>query len=407
MVEVESTSDRKPRRRWVKPVGVLVIACLVALAGAEVGIRMFWPVGQTIFQPDEELLFAPIPNSAHIQFMAERVGGERVIVRINEHEFRGPGPDETRHRPRWMVFGDSFVMAENVSFEATFGARLAHRWGGRVEVLSSGVTGYGPDQVLLRMEQQIPRYKPDGVILVLCSHNDLGDMMRNHLVKLGEDGELVRMHPTVAPDEVDWFRMHMADARKPGLVRLVNRYRISRNSKAPPRPDATQIADYLRAAREDYRAHVEAGETVAHGLLRDIYDADVAIHPEWPSSEYKPRLLSKVLENIRKLCELHDVELVCVVVPGGTDMDPDSWLAIDPKRYPSHRRDRLCRAFEEACAQAGVQALNLFPHFDPVREQGLYVGALDIHWNAAGMDLGAKTCVEFMSGLGLVPNPAD
>ena len=148
---------------------------------------------------------------------------------------------------------------------------------------------------------------------------------------------------------------------------------------------------------------MESGETVAHGLMRDIYDADVAIHPEWPSSQYKQRLLGVVLAEIRSLCEANGVELICVIVPGGIDMDPDSWLTINPKRYPSHRRDRLCSAFEEACASAGVPALNLFPHFEPVRDKDLYMGALDAHWNAAGMDLGAQVCVEYMASQGLLP----
>ncbi|MFT5057308.1 MAG: lysophospholipase L1-like esterase [Planctomycetota bacterium] len=395
----EAAADKNGGRGkgLVKVLALALGVLALALLCAEIGIRRYWPVGQTILQPDDDLLFAPIPNSAHIQFMSERVGGERVIVRMDENGFRGPGPDEARERPRWMVFGDSFVMAENVSYEATFGARLADRWGGRVEVLSSGVTGYGPDQILLRMERQIPVHKPDGVVLVLCSHNDLGDMMRNHLVALDADGELQRKRATVSPDEVQWFEQHMADAKQPGLVRLWKTHQRLKRLGLPPKPDATLTADYLRAAREDYRAHAEQGESVAHGLLRDTYDADVAIYPEWPSSQYKVRLLPKVLQKFRELCDAHGVELVCVVVPGGVDMDPSSWLTVDPKRYPSHRRDRLCSVFEEACAQAGIPALNLFPHFDPLREQGLYVGALDVHWNAVGMDLGAKTFVEFMA----------
>ncbi len=396
--------DRGNRGRGKVRALALILGFLVfALLCAEFGIRRFWPVGQTILQPDAERLFTTIPNSAHIQFMSERVGGERVIVRLEENGFRGPGPDAKRTRPRWMVFGDSFVMGENVSYEATFGARLADRWEGKVEVLSSGVTGYGPDQTLLRMEEQIPMFKPDGVILVLCSYNDLGDLMRNHLVALGEDGELQRRKATASPDEVEWFEEHMALAQRPGLVRLWKTHKRLQRLGLPPKPDATLVADYLRAAREDYRAHVELGETVAHGLLRDIYDADVAIHPDWPSSQYKVRLLPKVLEAFRDLCEAHGVELICVVVPGGIDMDPNSWLNFDPKLYPTHRRDRLSQVFEDASKSVGIHTLNLFPHFDPVRERGLYVGALDIHWNALGMDLGAEVCVQFLKEHGLGP----
>ncbi|MDF1837807.1 MAG: SGNH/GDSL hydrolase family protein [Planctomycetota bacterium] len=390
-------------RKPVKALGLILGFLVLAALCAEVGIRMFWPVGQTILQPDGERLFTTIPNSAHIQFMSERVGGERVIVRVEGNGFRGPGPDEPRTRPRWMVFGDSFVMGENVSYESTFGARLAERWGGEVEVLSSGVTGYGPDQTLLRMEEQIPMFQPDGVVLVLCSYNDLGDMMRNHLVALDGDGELERRTATASPDEVAWFESHMEVASQPGLMRLWKTHQRLKNLGLPPKPDATLIADYLRAAREDYRAHVELGETVAHGLLRDIYDADVAIYPDWPSSQYKVRLLPIVLEAFRDLCEAHEVELVCVVVPGGVDMDPNSWLNFDPKRYPTHRRDRLSQVFAEASESVGITTLNLFPHFEPVRERGLYVGALDIHWNAAGMDLGAEVCVQFLAERKLGP----
>ncbi|MCA9003184.1 MAG: hypothetical protein KDB61_14770, partial [Planctomycetes bacterium] len=317
------------KRGWKGILGLILGGLVLALVGAELAIRAFWPVGQTILQPDPDLLFAPIPNSAHIQFMSEHVGGERVIVRLGEMGLRGPQPDPARARPRWVVYGDSFVMAENVPYEETFGARLAERMGGQVEVLSSGVTGYGPDQVLLRMEQQLPILKPDRVILVFCSYNDLGDMLRNHLVGLDDAGRLVRRHATASPDEVAWFERHMDAAKKPGLVRVWKTYKRLKRLGVPPRPDATQISDYLRAAREDYRAHVELGETVAHGLLRDVYDADVAIHPDWPSSQYKVRLLPKVLEAIRDLCKAQGVDLVCVIVPGGIDMDPDSWLKVD------------------------------------------------------------------------------
>ena len=196
-------------------------------------------------------------------------------------------------RPRLLVLGDSFVMSENEPYGNTFSAQLARLWEDQVEVLCAGVTGYGPDQSLLRLQQLLPTLSPDGVCLVLCSYNDFGDLVRNHLFDLDDQGKLVRRNATIHPTERAIFEARLAESKRPGLVRLWSDWRQWRGTSVP-QANATWFADYLRAHREEHIAHVR-GETVAFGLQKDIYDADVALYPEWDSSVYKRNLMGAVV----------------------------------------------------------------------------------------------------------------
>lgn len=254
----------------------------------------------------------------------------------------------------------------------------------------------------MRMQTLLPEYRPDGVLLVLCAYNDLGDPVRNNLMFLDENGDLQRRKAQVNTTETQWFEDNLAESHKLGLVRLWLNYKEIQGWANPQRPDATLIADYMRAHREDYEAHI-AGDTLAHGLLRDVYEADVAIHPEWDSSRYKVRLMVAILREIRALCEVQGVPLRAVIVPGGVDLDPESLLRIDPVRYPTYQRDRLCTTIAGACQEAGVEALNLYNLFEE-RAPGtdLYVGPVDPHWNANGMDLGAEATAAYLAQQGLV-----
>lgn len=397
-------SETRPKRRvWAKRLLLSAASLLLALGVLEWVLRVAWPVGGCVLGLHDRYLFAPIPDTQHIQFMSRNPLGRHIIVEVNSHGMLGPEPDPDRKRPRWMVFGDSFVFSENEPYPYTFSARLQHAWQDQVEVLCAGVTGYGPDQNLLRMQEFVPRYAPDGVIYVVCAYNDFGDPVRNHLFTLDEQGELVAQTVTPAEDEAAWFRRRLRESQMPGLQRLwINFWRV-RAWPPPQRPDATQIADYLRAHREDYEAH-KRRETVAYGMLRDVYDADVALRPQWPSSQYKERLYAALLQRIADQHREWNIPLVVVVVPGGVDLDPDSWLRVDPQRYPTYDPARLNRVASEGARQAGVPTLDLYPPFAEVADEiDLFEGPIDPHWNRQGMDLGAKLTAEFLREIGLSP----
>ena len=61
------------------------------------------------------------------------------------------------------VYGDSLVLAENVPLRETFVVRLEEHLRAAdlpVRTLNAGVTGYGPDQSLLKFEREVRALRP-------------------------------------------------------------------------------------------------------------------------------------------------------------------------------------------------------------------------------------------------------
>lgn len=69
------------------------------------------------------------------------------------------------HRYQVLVLGDSFTFGDEIDDSATWPALLQARRAD-LNVLNMGVTGYGIDQMLVTLEDEIPRYRPQ---LVICA----------------------------------------------------------------------------------------------------------------------------------------------------------------------------------------------------------------------------------------------
>ena len=98
-----------------------------------------------LYLTDTELFSVPAPGFTGPQ----RSLGYAVDLRINSQGLRGPEVDATR--PMWVVAGDSFTMAAQVSEAETFVSQLAEYRGG--QFLNAGVDGYGTWRALRRYER--------------------------------------------------------------------------------------------------------------------------------------------------------------------------------------------------------------------------------------------------------------
>jgi hypothetical protein len=108
-----------------------------------------------------------------------RVGSRTVRVRTNSHgmAWREVSREKALGRARVAFLGDSFTFgcwADTVekSFVGVVDTRLA---GGRWEVLNFGVGGYGLADEDLLLREEVIRWSPDYVIVVIYNGNDFRD----------------------------------------------------------------------------------------------------------------------------------------------------------------------------------------------------------------------------------------
>jgi hypothetical protein len=83
------------------------------------------------------------------------------------------------------LLGDSYCEALQVPLEQTFWWQLQHTLescpqfaGKHIEIINFGVSGYGPGQELITLQQKVWQYSPDMVMLLMTTGNDFSDNMR-------------------------------------------------------------------------------------------------------------------------------------------------------------------------------------------------------------------------------------
>jgi hypothetical protein len=73
-----------------------------------------------------------------------------------------------------LVLGDSIAFGLRVDDAQSFAGQLSQK---QVETLNLAVQGFGPDQSLLRLEQEGLAWRPDLVVMAICLDNDFVDVM--------------------------------------------------------------------------------------------------------------------------------------------------------------------------------------------------------------------------------------
>lgn len=166
---------------------LVAVGVVVALLLAEIGLRV---AGFSHFNPyivDPDVGYSLRPN-AEGWWLNEG----KTYVRINsqglrdrEHSFAKP-PDTIRI----AVVGDSFAEAFQVPAEKAFWTVMEQKLQGcaalagipaagkKVEVLNFGVSGFSTARELIFLRQRVWQYKPDVVLLLVTTGNDIRDNSR-------------------------------------------------------------------------------------------------------------------------------------------------------------------------------------------------------------------------------------
>ena len=380
----------------MKKLAITLVTSLLCVAGAEVGLRVFVPPRfHQVF--DERSLSKPNPNSDWTYVLDEGNGGKRIPVHINSLGFRGAEiPIQKAADMRIMVYGDSFIEAEFTAEENTFAEQLGRLMAAAtrksIETINAGVSGYGPDQISLRLDAELDRFKPDLVIIAVYSGNDFGDLIRNKLYKLDANGALI-------PNDHDLSASMKSQLILPRwrtlwAARRLFAYVSGENSTNPkPLDRATYMETALAECLNEYDDYKQSSKV--KNLFVDHYDADVSLTPDSESARYKTALMNQILLRIQRSAGQRKVPLVFMFIPAAVDICADFGVKVDGPGFPAYQPSTLTGRLENIALTNRLRYLNLFAGFkeDPCR---LFFKYPNGHWNDAGQRLAAQEMSQFI-----------
>jgi len=117
----------------------------------------------SIFEMDPKLSYRPARNVEAIEHHSYDL---TIGVRHDNNGLRIPIMEEKnteKNRPYYLFFGDSFTYGFRCNAEDAFPHKVATMTGGYS--LNAGTAGYGLATILVRAEEDIPKYKPDIVVV--------------------------------------------------------------------------------------------------------------------------------------------------------------------------------------------------------------------------------------------------
>lgn len=278
-------------------------------------------------------------------------------VRINSLEMRDRR-EFTRSRDgkkRIVVTGDSFTWGHGVEESERYTNVTESLFGGNVEIMNFGVTGFGPVQYYLQLDKML-EFAPDVVLLGFCLGNDFHDnvVWRRYERYYGPYGILendkLRITGYPIPNLKNFGATHISG----GHLRVLAKLRLFKL--------ASKTRKYRTKSVDDGDWPEQRGLT---GFTPEsIYE------PQNPFREEAVRINKAVFGEIKRKVEEKGARLIVVVIPTQYE-------------YASPKGDFEPRASERALL-AGLEELGI-EYVNGVDE--LNAGdffPIDAHWTAAG-----------------------
>ena len=288
---------------------------------------------------------------------------------------------ERNGKPIAALLGDSFTLAEGVSFEDSWSALLAERTGWNV--LNFGLNGYGPPQYTRMLERYVLPLKPGLVVWVFCP-NDLGNAYDFHRAIEEGRGAL-------------GYRSRVS---KTGPARVFEDLWTALRDRSYA---ADSLSFVVKALKHGGPITVDTG-SVKFATQWDYWRSNIALDDkrirkgwEWTRQD---------LLEARDAARNAGAEFVVVIIPFREqvywDLLKDKLPEWD-KANPDGPGD-LVRTF---CKDNGIRVLDLAPAFRERARPGrqLYFYG-DGHWNPEGNQFAAETIAEFLEAEGLRPAAA-
>jgi len=328
-----------------------------------------------------------------------------TYVRINHHGLRDR---EFAYEPdaayRVLVLGDSFPQGLQVELEETFPKQIERRLNAgaprarRIDVINTGVGGYGTTNELLFYRYEGRKYRPDLVLLVFNTENDA---MENSMA-------LVREVPAYYPDKPFFVfeggrlvlrNFPLAQAAQPWRALEDVERSVARHSIL------YRFVQTLNLPRLSTVAHAAADATPALGtvglLLKDY-------PPEWEDAW---RITRALVRRLRRDVERNGSRFAVVVLSGVTEVS-ERRLAqrlYFARQSRSRERFDMDKSYRTTTRFLRHERIPFVPLLEAFRAHYRATGVdgyfeWDPHWTVVGHTLAADEIARGLRELGLVPD---
>jgi hypothetical protein len=346
----------------------------VGLAGAEAGLRFFFPqplaerygspgAGGPLVRTDPELGWTLRPD---VSGLASDEPWQADLA-TNALGFRDvPHGKKATGVTRVAVLGDSFVFGSGVKQDEPLTRRLAALLGPSFEVVNLGVAGYGTDQALLTLRRWGPRLSPD-VVLAGFFWNDVMEnasaemygMQKPRFVLTGDSLSLVP--PGAAPERSAAARLDAALGARSHLWSLARRALGTARDRVEPEERPVMVDLSLRASPPSREPEFALTWALLDALAREAraLGATPLVFTVPPRFLVDDAVKAKVLK---------------VYGLGDDALDEDGFSRV-----------------KEACRRHDLPVVDLLPAFrDAARAGDALFLPTGIHWSAKGHALAAR-----------------
>ena len=387
-------------KKLLKDTLIIIAVTLAMLALIELALRVFAPglkdlrykPASVAFQHNEKYLVALKPNVEKLY----NKGGAKVIWKTNSLGFRGEEIGE-KTRPRVIVYGDSNVHARFSPDAETYPVVIEQQLrnaGINMQVINAGMTGSGPDQSLLRLQEDFDKVQPDIVIIHVFADNDYGDIIKNRLFKLNEKGELIKSgFPVTVDKRFSSFSYAAVEFFSPLYIQGAINFLVSNSSQVKENsPEQKEKTFHLLEENNAVAYEIYAKDQprqLSH--FKDYYDIDIATRPESESAQTKIALMEKVLEAANSYCVKKKIKLLVVVQPSALDLTlrPHELGYQDlAQKYKSYSPTNLTNPLKMICEKHHLNCVHLIDSYKKNEPDTLYRD--DDHWNAKGQQIAAE-----------------
>lgn len=377
--EEPAPASSRRGRELVFGLVAMSLAVLVGLIASEIATRIFKP--QMLFRYPKGMYEAHPSRGYRLSpgFRGEMVTPEyRTKVAINNLGMRDDADVSAAHpgTVRIVAIGDSFTMGVGVEHSETFlelAERDLQRRGSKVEILNTGVPGYGTREEIDVLAKDVDALRPDLILLCFFIGNDLWDNARPATLHV-RDGDLVDNEPTGGT---------LPPALRSFLARHSHLYHL--------------LWPYQRLLFGNDGAD-RRGQRRALSIFGPV-DGDA--REAWAATE-------RYLDEFLALAASRKLPTAVVLIPDPLQVDRDHWQAVTKELDLTPSAEALDipnRRLTEVLERYHLPVLDLLPtlrtQLDPA---SLYL-PVDKHWTREGNRVAGTALASFLADRGLATKP--